>query len=292
MKIWMISPVGTLMSVVVALCAPLISSKMGLAFNITSNPNTSNLLNAILGETTGLSNFDISVSGNSMAFGLFTDDPFGLKSGVVLSTGNVEELSGVNTLDGTTLDGDGIPLRDLSTNFNGFCLPECDTTTVEIQFDVGDNVEKVFFNYVFGSEEFVEFGDRGFNDSFALSLNGQNLARLSDGQTVDINTIVPNSTDPTSFHPDYINNPAGSSTPTKLDGYTQVLGFEGILTQNARNTLTIQIADVGDNWFDSAVFIQGGTLGTTPPTTSVPEPNLLLGLVGMGAIAYSRKRQV
>ncbi|MBE9039220.1 choice-of-anchor L domain-containing protein [Oscillatoriales cyanobacterium LEGE 11467] len=281
----------------IAVSILIMNTKAVLAFNITSSPNSSDFLDAILGDTMGLNNFEISASGNPMAFGLFQDDPFGLDSGVVLSTGKVEDLPGVNTLDGTQLDSEGIPLRDLSTNFNGTCVPisetfSCESTTVNISFDVDDKIEKVFFNYIFGSEEFVEFGGKKFNDSFELLLNGQNLAKLSDGQAVSINNLIPNSEDVMSFHSDYINNPVGSQTQTKLDGYTQTLGFEGILNKNERNTLTIQITDIGDNQFDSAVFIQGRTLGTRPtPVTAVPEPNLWLGYLSLGAIAYLYKQR-
>ncbi|MDY6938365.1 MAG: choice-of-anchor L domain-containing protein [Cyanobacteriota bacterium] len=269
-----------------------IDPEAAFSFSITASNNGNELLDAILGDTTGLSDFEIAVSGNPMAVGLFQDDPFSLGSGIVLSTGEVEAISGINTLDGTTRDGNGRPQSDLSTNFNGRCLPSvnaflCESTTIEIGFDVADGIEKIFFNYVFGSEEFLEFGGNGFNDSFELLLNGENLARLSDGQTVSINNLARNS----QFHRDYIDNPVGSQTPTKLDGFTQVLGFEGLLNANERNTLSIKITDVGDNSFDSAVFIQGKTLGTNPPTQSVREPSLWLGYLWLGAVAYRYQRQ-
>jgi hypothetical protein len=257
------------------------------AFTVTPTQNSNSLLTTLLGDTSGLSNFTISLSGNSQAFGLFADDPFGLQTGVVLSTGRVADLPGENAIDSgfeTRPDGKKIALADLSTNLNGMCNPItnqfCDRTTLTINFDADTTVDRLFFNYVFGSEEFVEFGGNRFNDSFKLLLNGQNLAQLSDGQTVTINNLIPNPNDPASYHPDYINHPAAPNTLTRLDGYTQVLGFEGFLQQNSRNTLTIEIADIGDNFFDSAVFVQGGTLGTVAPEpTPVPEPTSMLGLL-------------
>jgi hypothetical protein len=174
----------------------------------------------------------------------------------------------------------------LSTNFGG--ILQSDSTMLNISFDVDDTVDRLFFNYVFGSEEFLEYGGRAFNDSFSLLLNGQNLAFLSDGQAVTINNLIPDANNPASFHPDYINNPVGTSVPTKLDGFTKVLGFEGLLNQNSRNTLSIRIRDVGDNQFDSSVFLH--SIGTAePPDTSVPEPGTILGCLALAGVALRRK---
>lgn len=271
------------------------------AFTVTPTPDANRLLTTLLGDTSGLSNFSISLSGDPRAFGMFNDDPFGLNAGIVLSTGNVANLPGENTIDRAFKiqpDGTKIALSDLSTNLNGMCNPItgqfCDAIALTLDFDADRTVDRLFFNYVFGSEEFVEFGGNRFNDSFKLLLNGENLALLSDHQTVTINHLIPNPNDTTSYHPDYINHPAAPNTLTRLDGYTKTLGFEGLLRQNARNQLTIQIADVGDNLFDSAVFIQGGTLGTVAPEpTPVPEPTSMLGVLifGTGIIPMWRHRR-
>ncbi|WP_246259765.1 choice-of-anchor L family PEP-CTERM protein [Oxynema aestuarii] len=253
-----------------------------MAFSIT--PGTSNLLDTLLGDTTGLSDFSLTTIGSSQAFGQFTDDPFGLGSGIVLSTGKVAEIPGENTLS--------VYDFDLNHDFAPTALPGYssgelgDNIQLDLSFFADSSVEKLFFNYVFGSEEFREYGGSPFNDSFELLLNGINLAKLSDGQNVTINNLVPSYDNPSLDHPDYINNPVGSGVNTKLDGYTRTLGFEGLLAQNNRNTLSIRIKDVGDGWLDSAVFIQAGSVGTVPvtaPGVSVPEPSLLLGLLAMGS---------
>ncbi|HIK30351.1 MAG TPA: choice-of-anchor L domain-containing protein [Oscillatoriales cyanobacterium M59_W2019_021] len=271
------------------------------AFTVTPTQNSNSLLTTLLGDTAGLSNFNLSLSGDGRGFGTFADDPFGLQMGVVLSTGKVADLPGENRIDRgfeTLPDGTKVALADLSTNLNGMCDPVtnqfCDRITLTLEFDADATVDRLFFNYVFGSEEFVEFGGNRFNDSFKLLLNGQNLAQLSDGQTVTINHLVPDSDAPALYHPDYIDSPAAPNTLTRLDGYTKVLGFEGSLQQNARNTLTIEIADIGDNFFDSAVFVQGGTLGTVAPEPiPVPEPTSTLGLLVFsgGVVPLWRRRR-
>jgi len=256
-----------------------------MAFTITPNSNAQDLLDVLLGETTGLSNFGLTVyddqgSVNNEAFGIFTDDPFGLDEGIVLSTGRVADLPGLNTEDGGIVPDFQDPQADLSTDFypqgpegeTGFAGFEGDSITLELSFDADSTVDKVFFEYVFGSEEFVEFGGTQFNDSFNMFLNGESLALLSDNQHVTINNLVPDPNDPTSYHPDFIYNPVGSGVNTKLDGYTKNLTFEGQLIKNGRNTIRVNVADAADGILDTGVFIKGKSLGTKPPQLN-PQPN-------------------
>ena len=253
-----------------------------MAFTVNQNNDGTALLNALLGDTKGLSNITATTTGNAAAFGLFNNDPFGLKSGIALSTGKVENVPGENT---KSFVG-----NDLSTSFGtpGDTVGSYDLAQLDISFDADSSVEKIFFQYVFGSEEFVEYANKGVNDSFELLINGVNLAKLSDGQTVNIDNLVPASRP---YHSDYIDNPAGVGTKTKLDGYTKMLTFEGLLNKNAKNTLSIRIKDVGDSILDSAVFIKGGTLGTTQPPKDVPEPTAVLGLMAIGSLAALKRRK-
>jgi len=252
-----------------------------MAFSVVGTNNIQTLKNNLLGSNTaGLSNFSLSIMGNEQAFGIFSDDPFGLKSGVVMSTGKVTDLPGPNLDDG-----------DLGTDFPPSILAEGDLTQLNLSFFADSTAEKLFFKYVFGSEEFLEYGGSQYNDDFELLLNGTNLAKLTDGKTVTINNLVPNSGDRSTDHPDYINNPSFTGLAAniiQLDGYTKVLGFEGLLNKNQTNVLTIRIQDIGDGVYDSAVFIQGD-VGTVDPEP-VPEPMTVGGLMAGGAmLAAGRK---
>jgi len=244
----------------------------GSASAFTINQGTNNLLNELLGTTTGLSNFSVSTTGDANAFGTFSNDPFGLNSGIILSTGNAVDVGGTNTSSAT------------STNLAGL-----DSITLDISFDADSTVDKLFFNYIFGSEEFLEFSGSSFNDAFSLSLNGTNLALLNNGDTVTINNLTPSSNPP--YSPDFIDNTNGA-VATQLDGFTKTLTFEGALLKNASNVLSINIKDVGDSALDSAVLIQGNSLSTIKPPTSVPEPGTIIGLLSVGAVgALTRKRK-
>ena len=244
-------------------------SSSASAFTLNSTNNTNTLLNELLGNTSGLSNFQVTTTGDSRAFGTFNSDPFGLGSGIVLSTGDVTHLAGPNNSGSTTTD-----------------LTGPDSITLDISFDADHTADKLFFSYVFGSEEFLEYAGSGYNDSFTLSLNGTNLALLNNGDTVTINNLAGGSSGP--FSPNFIDNSNGS-VQTELDGYTTVLGFEGLLNKNATNTLSINIQDVGDSSWDSAVFIKGNSLSTVNPT-AVPEPGTVVGLLVTGVLAGLSRR--
>jgi len=258
-----------------------------MAFSVGATNNTETLKNNLLGaNTAGLSNFSVSITGNPAAFGTFTKDPFGLTSGVVLSTGKVADIPGKNRKDNFTTK-----LSDLSTDF-GPEGEQGDLTQLNLSFFANSTVEKLVFQYVFASEEFPEFGGSTYNDDFELLLNGTNLAKLSDGKTVTINNLVPDPYNRSTYHPDYIDNPSLTGIAAnivKLDGFTKVLGFEGLLKKNQTNVLSIRIKDVGDGKLDSAVFIKGGSVETVQ-AEPVPEPMTMGGLMAGGAmLAAGRK---
>jgi hypothetical protein len=247
-----------------------------MAFSVTQTSNLETLKNNLLGtDTAGLSDFSLSITGNAQAFGTFTDDPFGLGSGIVLSTGQVTDLPGSSS-------------DFASTSFGS---TPGDLAELNLSFFADSTADKLFFKYVFGSEEFLEYAGTSFNDSFELLLNGTNLAQLTDGQTVTINNLVPNSGDRSTDNPDYINNPSVTGLAAniiKLDGYTKVLGFEGLLNKNQMNVLSIRLQDVGDGSLDTAVFIQGNV--GTGEAEPVPEPMTVGGLMAGGAmLAAGRK---
>jgi len=252
-----------------------------MAFSVGATNNIETLKDNLLGtNTAGLSNFSLSITGDARAFGIFNDDPFGLTSGVVMSTGKVTDIPGPN------LDND-----TAGTDFPPSGVEEGDLAELNLSFFADSTAEKLFFKYVFGSEEFLEYGGSEFNDSFEMLLNGTNLAQLTDGKTVTISNLVPDKNNRSTDHPDYINNPSFTGLAAdiiRLDGYTKVLGFEGLLNKNQTNVLTIRIKDVGDGTLDSAVFIQGN-VGTIDPEP-VPEPMTVGGLMAGGAmLAAGRK---
>lgn len=140
---------------------------------------------------------------------------------------------------------------------------------------------------MFASEEYNEFVDSGFNDVFGFLLDGQNIA-LIPGTTAPIKIDNVNAGSNSGFFTD---NTAGGAN-IQYDGFTTVLTANILGLAPGSHTIKLAIADVGDSFLDSAVFIQGSTFADIPtPTTIVPEPFTSVGtLIGANTAFRMRKR--
>ncbi|MBT9316459.1 choice-of-anchor L domain-containing protein [Leptothoe spongobia] len=197
-----------------------------------------------------------------------SEGPLYLYVGEAGSSDTGEIIEGLITVSNQPLEG----LSDLSTDF-GLPGAENDSISFNVEFQADETAEYLYFQFVFGSEEFVEFGGDSLNDQFSLKLNGINFARLSDGATAAINNLVPSPTgiynpDVGIYHPDFVDNRSESDPAfdqTRLDGYTGVLTFMAPLESSGKNTLEITIDDIRNGLFDSALFLKADTLGTIEP---------------------------
>ncbi len=77
-------------------------------FSVTQTDDASALKLAFDG--TGGAGTTLTLSGSSDAFGTFTGDPFGLGKGIILSTGQVEDLPGANTAISGGVNVTSVPL--------------------------------------------------------------------------------------------------------------------------------------------------------------------------------------
>ena len=224
---------------------------------VTQTNDRDTLLNTLLGSgVTGLNTIGITLEGDGRAFGTFAGDPFGLGSGIILSTGLVEEVDEPNEDDGLFTGS-----VDLATDL-GLPGDEGDTITFTYTFEkqAGASVDMLVFDFIMFSEEFREYGGSSFNDTFKIMLNGVNLATLSDGAAANINNLASAPLGP--FHPDLILNPAGTGPVAdafRADAYTKTLHFAGRL-QDGVNTLTIEVEDVHDGIYDSGILVKAGTM--------------------------------
>ncbi len=241
-------------------------------------------------------------TGASGAAGTFTDglvSGIGIKSGIVLTTGSAALIDNVNSADGNgTSNGGPSGSADLDTIVGG---SKNDVATLEFTFQFGDGTVggDLFFNYVFGSEEYNEFTNSSFNDVFGFFLDGTNVALLADGVTpVSINSI--NGGNPFgsgASNADLFNNndlTDGGLFSFEYDGFTDVLSVNAKGLSAGQHTIKLSIADVGDTALDSGVFIEGGTFSNTPtpPGGTVPDGGTTIALLGLtlaGLAGLNRK---
>jgi hypothetical protein len=259
---------------------------------VDSDDDVNVLINTIADLDSGILITDATLIGTDCA-GTFTggadvgaaDFP---ETGIVLSTGrfNSAEPDGnnngrVNDSASRTEERGEAGDDDLEATAGDGIATE-DACGVSFQFTCSETEQIGFsFDYVFGSEEYTEFVDGGFNDNFAFYLNGVNIA-LIPGTTTFVSIDTVNADTNSGF---FLNNdvfddadviagftPEDPPFATEMDGFTTTLTSSG-LSNVGTNTMKIVVADVGDQKLDSWVLIKSTSLacGDAAPTVS-PAP--------------------
>lgn len=137
-----------------------------------------------------------------------------------------------------------------------------------LEFDLYAAGDSLTFEYVFGSEEYLEYVGT-FNDAFAFFISGPGFASLTNialipgtSDYVTINEI--NSLVNEEF---YINNGTGATAPystdpyyIEYDGFTTVLSASTALTIDEWYHLKLVIADDLDGAYDSGVFLKSNSI--------------------------------
>ena len=243
------------------------------AYAITVSPtlNPTTIKNALLaGGGTGIdpTSVVVTISGNSVggasSVGTYVNptNTYGIGDGIVMSSGNVTDYNdGPNLFTDRTTDFGTVEtpaqkalLDPITGVFN-----HTDVTQIDVTFNMLPGHNTVFFNTVFGSEEYPEYVGSVFIDGFGLFVNGANIAFVN-GNPVNIN------------HPDM-----GVYAGTELDGI--LLGSNGTLgpavhtfsapVNPTGNKMTFIIADSSDHVLDSTVYISGLGGSAPPPPTHI-----------------------
>ena len=230
---------------------------------------------------------------NTLANGMFTVTPgtllgtgtsvFGINSGIVLSSGKVSSIPGVeSTLASTNFGGAGDPA--LTTLAGGTTYDAC-----ILEFDIIPTGDTIKFDYIFGSEEYNGYNCSNYNDAFAFFISGPGITgtanmALVPGTNVpvavnSVNNGVPGTGFPLSnctsmgagspFTTYYVDNTGG--TRFTIHGFTTVMtAMHSVIPCNTYH-LKLSIADGGNGNWDSDVFLKQGSIvsSTTVSTASV-----------------------
>jgi gliding motility-associated-like protein len=225
--------------------------------NITSSTGTS------FGSTNGIGYFN--QNGSSFPF---TD-------GIILTSGNALNAPGPNS---TTLsDGDFAWPGD--TQLEGIVLAATGNAmnsknATKLEFDFIPLTDSINFNFIFASEEYGTF-QCDYSDAFAFLLTD-----IAAGTTTNL-AVIPNTTTPVSvvtIRDNQYNTNCGSvnaqyfgdfygfggldplGSPTNFNGSTVPLTATSTVIPGHQYHIKLVIADRLDTSFDSAVFLEGGSL--------------------------------
>lgn len=296
---------------IVAACLLLVSDpSLGRAgIIITRDTNVTDLVNALTaGGGAGLvvtgATLDAQSFGSFRSSGTYTvtgalPTTYGLqRGGIVFSTGDVADYqtgpniddrhttnysTGDHGEDKTTMITPGVSatpaqnalLKPISGQDNHY-----DVTELTINFVLRPGFDRVFFDTVFGSDEFPEFRNTQFVDAFGMYLDGQNIAVVG-GSPVNIN------------HPDFRDIPGTELDGVLAPGGNPVVRFSPLIGAGP-HSLTFILGDTSDGQVDTTVYFSA--LGGSPPSPSgVPEPNslilLAMGLLSVAGYGKCRRRR-
>jgi hypothetical protein len=266
------------------------SSQAQLVVNSLST--TSSLVSSLVDNSVSITNIqeDCRQNGLNIARGSFTflGSNLSISQGIMLTTGNALLARGPNNITGAGLG---------SLSLGGGASADTDLQNIvgisnlfdlcKIEFDLIPAYDTLSITYVFGSEEYPEYApplDNGgtFNDVFGFFLSGPgyagavNFAVLPNGDRVSVSNInaVKN--------PAYlVDNTNGANL--QYDGLTRELTAKIKVTPLQTHHIKLAIADVGDSYYDSGVFIKAGSImtGTVVPVELLSFSGKALGAHNM-----------
>jgi hypothetical protein len=235
---------------------------------ITTSPTggPSSIASFLTGFGVTISNVVVNCDSNAIGYFAANNTNLNMPAGLALTTGNVDSIPGPNNSSSISTANFFPGDSDLTVLAGVQTFDAC-----VLEFDCVPLYDTLYFNYLFGSEEYPEFVNGAFNDIFAIFISGpslpfQNMALLpSTSIPVSVNNVnngVTNS-GPCMNCLFYVDNTA--DTMLQYDGTTTNLLAQIPVTPNATYHFKIAVADAGDFVYDSGVLLQAGSFRTANP---------------------------
>lgn len=227
---------------------------------------------------------DISFTGANSSLGYFSypNGKLKMNDGLLMTTGSVFGTRGPNNSPVMGVDNNRPGDPEL-TRMAGKATYDA----VILEFDFIPVSDKVEFKYIFASEEYLEYVNRGFNDVFGFFLSGPgitgtvNLAVLPDTkEIVSVNSINDRKNEQYFIDNGSTLDPRDKTGTYKSkvydnllqwDGFTTVLTASHTVTPYRKYRIRLAIADAGDGVVDSGVYLKAksfrsvGTVAPPPP---------------------------
>lgn len=238
---------------------------------------------------------------NVPSIGTFQANGYGglmMGNGIIMTTGNIDVAPGPNSNEGYTHFVDGYYSDTELQPIASSVINGCST----LDFDFVSLSGSMSFNYCFASEEYPEYVCSAFNDVFAFLLTGpdpetgeivtRNIAIIpgtdtivAEGIPVAINSVNGGSMGSEGsggancyyeYDSYYQDNPIGSNG-VEYDGLTMKLVASAHIVPCQVYHMHISVCNIGDNRWDSGVFIEGNSFVS-------PAAEIGLSLPSVGAV--------
>jgi hypothetical protein len=235
--------------------------------SINTSATALQMANSMFGS--GVTIVDAKYTGDALSKGIYSGALSTIPGisptdeGVILSTGFATSFtSGGILLPGTNTNVASNTGSDMWGGLDGYSpLKDVDGSRIydaavfEANFVPTTNF--LTMQFVFSSEEYLEYVSSGFNDAFGVWVNGKFVPfALSGDGHVAIDTVnnVKNSDL-------YINNPSSLDLyNTEMDGFTVTLTLKAPVEAGKTNNIKIAIGDAGDAFYDSNLLIMADSI--------------------------------
>lgn len=242
---------------------------MTTAWELSINTSASALQMANTMFGNGITIVDAKYSGDGLSSGTYSGALSTIPgisptdSGVILSTGYATSFTSSGLLfPGTNTNVASDTGTDMWGGLDGYAPLQSldgaqifDAAVFEANFIPTTNF--LTMQFVFSSEEYLEYVGSAFNDAFGVWVNGSFVPfALSGDGHVSINTV--NNVDNSSL---YIDNPSNLDIyNTEMDGFTVTLSLKAPVVAGQTNNIKIAIGDAGDAFYDSNLLIMADSI--------------------------------
>ncbi len=252
--------------------------------NAATSPLTPEKLIREIFLGSGVEVINVRFDGDPKAIGYFTkaSNVIGIERGILLTTGSAVSTDCKNaSLAGADCGGLDIASVDNSSNATDKDLEDISKTNIEdaaiFEISFIPKAEKLRFNYVFASEEYPEWSCTQFNDVFGFFISGPGINGPYQNKAKNI-ALIPGTNLPVTInnvHPgdpsfpcapkfaQFYNSNFNTSIQPVYDGFLNVFTAEADVTPCQTYTIKIAIGDVADSFWDSGVFLEAKSFGTT-----------------------------
>ncbi len=256
-------------------------------------------ISKLVGQGVRVSDIRVNCPSNSgRPYGYFTDNTgtLGISDGLLMTTGSAAFAIGPNN---SATKGQSNKNEVEDPDLKGIISSgEKQFDACVIEFNVEVFSDTLTFDYVFGSEEYLEF-IKDFHDVFGFFISGPGISGKVNLAT------VPGTSDPVSVKninnannsQYYLDNGTGSTPFDNLflqyDGFTRRLESKIAVRPCQIYALKLAICDVKDDIYDAGIFIAGRSLRTKAPKLSIryEHPKFPTAIEGCNGVFVKVTRQ-